>query len=290
MDAEGLSRAVRRQLGLGRLLPLGDAADGAWLAEKAAVRVLRTAVSRNLPGVRLGTLRLAPAAPEETAAPAVPPPPSALPPGPLRMYAEFEATPHAPLPTMADLLRSTLLSAADRELGLRVRTVDLLVTDLLESGDGHDGDGSRAASRAEFREAARPAGGAAERAEGDRPGGVGEEERPPAPADDPRAAAAAQAVLAVPGVSRLAPVLGPPPGGGPGGAVDVADTAGPDGRLEGRHLRIQLAAAEGSRPLAVARAVRQAAQKAAAWDAERPELEVSVAVVVTAIDPAPRSR
>ncbi|MGV9574766.1 hypothetical protein ACWDRX_37960, partial [Streptomyces nigra] len=33
--ADRLQRAVRRQTGLGRLLPLGGARDGAWIFEKA---------------------------------------------------------------------------------------------------------------------------------------------------------------------------------------------------------------------------------------------------------------
>lgn len=295
MDAEGLSRAVRQQTGIGRLLPLGDAADGAWLSETAAVSTLRTAASRDLPDVRVGTLRLSPATPARSVAPAVPPPPSALPPGPLHVDAGFESTPHAPLTTMAELLRATLLTAADRELGLRVATVDLLITDLLESGDGHNGHGSRDASREES-----PAGEDAEQGAGrhgrtrhgtggerGRPGG---EEHPPAPADDPRGTATAQAVIAVPGVSRLAPVLGWRIGGLPAAAVDVTETAGRDGRPAGRHLRIQIAVTEGARALDVTRSVRRAAEKAAAWDAEEPEVPVTVAVLVSAIDPAAPNR
>lgn len=55
--------------------------------------MLRAAV-RELPDVRLGGVRIGLADPEDTHEPAVPPPPSALPPGPLRVTAEFEATPH----------------------------------------------------------------------------------------------------------------------------------------------------------------------------------------------------
>ncbi|MER7972318.1 nucleopolyhedrovirus P10 family protein, partial [Streptomyces sp. NPDC096080] len=69
------TRAVREQLGLGRLLPLGGARDGAWISEAAAEAVLRRAAGE-VPGVRLGRLRLALADPQETAEPVVPPPPS----------------------------------------------------------------------------------------------------------------------------------------------------------------------------------------------------------------------
>lgn len=274
MEPEGLSRAVRRQLGLGRLLPLGDAQDGAWLAESAAGTSLRAAASQALPHVRMNGLRVSSADPGAAGAPAVPPPPSALPPGPLRIEADFAATPHAPLTTTAELLRATLLTAADRALGLRVRTVDLRVTDVLESANGHEGRGDGTD------------GGGADGTDERRSPGAGP--HPPAPADDPRWAATAQAVISVPGVTRLDPVLGAAFGGRTADAVSVTDRTDADGRPSGRHLQIQVAVAEGSRPLDVARAVRHAAGKAAAWDAEEPSLPVTVAVLVSAIDPRPR--
>ncbi|RST09978.1 hypothetical protein EF908_40860, partial [Streptomyces sp. WAC04770] len=39
--ADGWTAAVRQRLGLGRLLPLGGATDGVWIAETAAASVLR---------------------------------------------------------------------------------------------------------------------------------------------------------------------------------------------------------------------------------------------------------
>ncbi|MDG4858691.1 nucleopolyhedrovirus P10 family protein, partial [Streptomyces sp. T-3] len=57
MTADGWVREVRRQLGLGRLLPLGGAADGAWITEHAARAALSAAAS-GVRGVRLGPLRL----------------------------------------------------------------------------------------------------------------------------------------------------------------------------------------------------------------------------------------
>ncbi|SCK22236.1 hypothetical protein [Streptomyces sp. WMMB 322] len=278
MESEGLSRAVRRQLGLGRLLPLGDAQDGAWLAESAAVASLRATASAALPHVRIGDLRISSAGPGTAGLPAVPPPPSALPPGPLRIDAAFASPAHVPLTTTAQLLRATLLTAADRTLGLRVRTVDLRVTDLLESTNGHDGrspgDGYRAGVSGAAGHPARPA----ERASAP-------ETHPPAPADDPDGAATAQAVISVPGVTRLDPVLGPASGGRAAGAVSVTDTTDAAGRPTGRHLQIQIAVAEASRALDVARDVRHAAGKAAAWDAEEPSLPVTVAVLIGAVDP-----
>ncbi|HEV7625715.1 MAG TPA: hypothetical protein VGO89_04400 [Streptomyces sp.] len=275
MVADRLAQVVRQQLGLGRLLPLGDAADGAWLVETAAVTTLRAAVSLALPNVRLGSVRIAPAIPEATDPPTVPAPPSALPPGPMRLEADFAVTADAPLTAVAERLRTALLSAAGQELGLRVTSADLRVTDLLERpdddaiGETHDDRHAteETAQDSAVTEAGRPQLDA----------------NPPAPADYPRATATAEAVIAVPGVTRLAPVLGSGLGGLPPDAVSVTDRRDPE---RGRHLQIQIAVAEGTRALDVARAVRRAAAKAAAWDAPEPTVPVTVAVLVTAIDPA----
>ncbi|MFC4497249.1 nucleopolyhedrovirus P10 family protein [Streptomyces ovatisporus] len=282
MVADQLAQGVRHQLGLGNLLPLGDAGDGAWLAESAAVAALRAAASQAVPEVRLDGLRLTQAAPDEAVAPAVPAPPTALPPGALRLEADFAAPADAPLTTVADRLRAALLTAADRRLGLDVAWADLRVTDLLDGPAGAaPGDSDRDAA---------PHGTAA--ATGPQPHGAHEareaheaEEHPPAPADHPRATATAETVIAVPGVTRLAPVLGPLLGGRTADAVSVTDVEEESG-VRSRHLRIQIGVDRNARALDVARAVRQAAAKAAAWDAPEPAPSVTVAVVVTAIDPA----
>ncbi|MFF0626221.1 hypothetical protein [Streptomyces sp. NPDC004296] len=178
MAANELARAVREQLGLGRVLPLGGPADGAWITERAA----RTALLRapgTPPGIRLGTLRLSLAAPDDAPAPTVPAPPSALPPGPLRITADFAAPPGRPLPALAEQLRTALLAAAEEGLGLRVSAVDLRVGALLD-------------------DAAEPADTAPD-ATGDGPrAGAG-----PGGAEEPEDLAAR--VLAVPGVAGLAP-------------------------------------------------------------------------------------
>jgi hypothetical protein len=125
------TQTVRQQLGLGRLLPLGGPRDGAWITERAAEAVLRRAV-QDTRGVRLGALRIGLADPEGAGDPAVPPPPSALPPGPLRVTADLAATASEPLPTTASRLRTLLASAATQRLGLVVTEVDLRVTALLD--------------------------------------------------------------------------------------------------------------------------------------------------------------
>ncbi|MFF1922294.1 hypothetical protein ACFVW8_17205 [Streptomyces sp. NPDC058221] len=130
--ADGWTAAVRQRLGLGRLLPLGGPADGAWISERAAAAVLRGAVRGPGPGPVLGELRIAVADPAAAPDPQVPSPPSALPPGPLRIEATMAATADQPLPIAAAALRSALLAAASR-LGLVVAEVDLRVTELLDT-------------------------------------------------------------------------------------------------------------------------------------------------------------
>ncbi|TWV39546.1 nucleopolyhedrovirus P10 family protein [Streptomyces misionensis] len=171
MTADGWTQVVRQHVGLGRLLPLGGPGDGAWITEAAAGTVLRRAAGE-VPGVRLDALRIALADPARVAEPAVPAPPSALPPGALRIAADFAATPAEPLPAAAARLRLALATAADERLGLAVTEVDLRVTELLETA------------------------------------GAVAEVRPPQPppareVTAPAAARAAEAALSVPGVARL---------------------------------------------------------------------------------------
>ncbi|MCZ4515360.1 nucleopolyhedrovirus P10 family protein [Streptomyces sp. ActVer] len=148
MTADRWTQAVRNQLGLGRLLPLGGPHDGAWITEAAVTAVLRRA-ARDVPGVRLAAVRLSLTDPDSPPEPVVPPPPSALPPGPLRITADFAATPAEPLPASASRLRTALTAAATDRLGLAVTEVDLRVTGLLEEApntpdedesDGRPGD------------------------------------------------------------------------------------------------------------------------------------------------------
>ncbi|MFE0047760.1 hypothetical protein [Streptomyces albireticuli] len=257
MVADRWTRAVRAQLGLGRLLPLGGPADGAWIAESAATGVLRRAGAAASPGLRLGGLRIALADPATAARPVVPAPPSGSPPGPLRVTADFAAPADEPLPAVAERLRSALWSAAERELGLVVGAVDLRVTALLE-GAADEPEGTAGAT------------GTAETGRSDRGGRAveanddGEEPAPSrsAPSDTP-----SRAALSVPGVARIAPVLGAPP---PPATGDV------------RHVQIQIAVSAGRRPLDVAVAVREAVTAAE-------QGPVTVSVLVTAVAAPPES-
>ncbi|MEU8869904.1 nucleopolyhedrovirus P10 family protein [Streptomyces javensis] len=234
MVADRLAQTVREQLRLGRLLPLGTREDGSWITEHAAGDVLGRAAAA-VPGARLGALRIGPADPDSAETPAVPPPPSALSPGPLRITAECGATLEEPLPVTADRLREVLLDAATDRLGLLVEAVDIRVTEVLDE---------------------LPA----------RPPETPRPHRIESPDTGPAAAAVARAATSVPGVARLAPVLGSPR------AV----------RIEGAHIRIELAVAAGHRAVDVARAVRVAVAEAAPPPGDQPP---TVAVLVTAVEP-----
>lgn len=145
--ADGWSTAVRERLGLGRLLPLGEAADGAWLAERAATTALRRTAAE-VSGAALGRLRVCLADPASAKPPAVPPPPSALPPGALRVEGDFAAVAGEPLPDVAERLRAALYAHAVDRLGLRVTEVDLRVTGLLEKEPDADLDAEDCAGAA----------------------------------------------------------------------------------------------------------------------------------------------
>lgn len=245
MTGEGWTQAVRRQLRLGRVLPLGGAADGAWVTESAAEGALRQMADR-VAGVRLGTVRVASADPDRTYVAAVPAPPSALPPGPLRITAEFAAVAGEPLPAAADRLRAALSEAAADRLGLLVDEVDLKVVALLDEGTDFVAGGRGL-------EDVRP------------------EKEPQRQGDDSSdgddEARAGRAALAVPGVVRLTGVLG--------GAVHIEQRPATD-TLPRRHARVELATDRDHRALDVALAVR------AAVGAALPD-QPSVAVLVTEV-------
>ncbi|MFF4468781.1 nucleopolyhedrovirus P10 family protein [Streptomyces sp. NPDC001599] len=249
--ADRWTRAVREQLGLGRLLPLGGPRDGAWIAERAARDVL-LAAARGVTGVRPGDLRIGSADPDDVREPAVPSPPGALPPGPLRVTADFAAVvgPTAsaePLPATAARLRAALTEAAAARIGLAVPDVDLRVTGLLDGTQTREAGGGPGPG---------PSDGPDE-ADGERDDegrGSGDEGR------------VARAALTVPGVARLTGVLGRP--------VHLSEPPPQEGVLPRRHVRVELAVHADHRAVEVARRVRAVVSEALP---DRP----SVAVVVT---------
>ncbi|MFF9171611.1 MULTISPECIES: hypothetical protein [unclassified Streptomyces] len=287
MTAERWTRDVRQRLGLGRLLPLGGPRDGAWLAEAAALAFLGR-VAAGVPGVALGAARIGLADPADVAEPVVPAPPSGLPPGPLRVTAEFSATAAEPLPATADRLRAALVTAATEGLGLTVAEVDLRVTDLLEESPVESPAPTAPPATAPSATAepalagsvsaqASPAtapgvGGGVGTGTGAAPGtGVTAEGAVVAggDTDETRATAAA---LAVPGVARLTSSLS-----GLGRPVHLEERGHDGPALPHLHARVEIAVVTGHRPVEVARAVRAAVTQALP---ERP----TVAVLVTAID------
>ncbi|MFF9352599.1 hypothetical protein [Streptomyces sp. NPDC014734] len=213
---DGWAAAVRRRTGLGRLLPLGGPADGAWISERAAVAVLRDATSGPGAGPVLGRLRIRAAGPAPTPGPGPEPPPGALPPGPLRMEADMSAVPGRPLPAEAAALRSSLLAAADRNVGLVVSEVDVHVTELVETPPG-----PRAAAPVEVH---------------------------PARPEGPRGAAAAE----VPGVATLTRVLGGAVHAGPGHVrIELATEPGHRVLDVARAVRTAVVNASADRPSVV---------------------------------------
>ncbi|MFE3069466.1 hypothetical protein [Streptomyces sp. NPDC059247] len=123
--AEGWTQAVRDRLAPGRLLPLGTAADGALITERAARSVLDGAGAA-VRGVVPGELRIGPARGPDEEDPE--PPPDGL-----RITASFGAVTGRPLPELAGELRAALLAAAVDGLGLVVAAVDLRVTELFDA-------------------------------------------------------------------------------------------------------------------------------------------------------------
>ncbi len=258
--ADRWTRAVREQLGLGRLLPLGGPRDGAWIAERAVREVLMAAAGA-VAGVRPEGLRVAPADPGDAWEPAVPSPPSALPPGPLRVTADFAATTAEPLPVAADRLRAALATAA-HGLGLTVTDVDLRATALLDTAPEPTPEREPAPEPRGPNPETRP-GPAADSAPG-----PGPRPRPGADRGEGDVGRAADAALAVAGVSRLTATLGRP--------VDVTELPR-ESALPRRHVRVELAVRAEHRAVEVARQVRTAVSEALP---DRP----SVAVLVTAVD------
>ncbi|MFJ9634239.1 nucleopolyhedrovirus P10 family protein [Streptomyces sp. NPDC101175] len=229
MTADAWTRVVRQQLGLGRLLPLGDRRDGAWITERTAGAVLRGA-GRHVRGVRPGALRIGLADPEDVREPAVPPPPGALPPGPLRISADFAAVATEPLPETASLLRTALATAAAERLGLVVAEVDLQVTALLDHMDDMDrvDDADDADIHIDHVD------------DLDQLVNV----------DDGGESLIIAAALGAPGVVRLTGALG-----GLGRAVHIEKRQG-EGSLPRLHARVEIAVRADHRALEVAREVR----------------------------------
>ncbi|MFJ2952808.1 nucleopolyhedrovirus P10 family protein [Streptomyces sp. NPDC087226] len=245
MTADRWTRMVREQVGLGRIVPLGGARDGAWITERAVGAVLRRAVARGVPGVRVDGVRVGPVDPEEVGErPVVPAPVGALGVGALRLVVEFAATGGRPLPETSSVLRGVLGEAVVEGVGLAVVEVDLRVTELLDA-------------EPVVEPVVEP--------------GVRESAGGPVDSGDFEVGRVGAAVLRVPGVSRLTGVLGR--------AVHITEEPGEGGAaaLPRRHVRVDLAVGAGARPLDVAREVRGVVASVVTGGP-------TVAVLVTTID------
>ncbi|MGR3933936.1 nucleopolyhedrovirus P10 family protein [Streptomyces sp. BRA346] len=168
MTVEGWANVVRQQIEPGSVLPLGGPRDGAWITEGAAAPGLRRAADFT-GGARLGRPRISRVDPDASHDPVVPPPPSAVPPGPLRIDADVPASadPTAPaaepLRATAARPRASPATTATERLGLTVTEVGLRVT------GAPDADGAPASAPDDGCPAEEPAPG---------PPGDGEEFRP----------------------------------------------------------------------------------------------------------------
>ncbi|UED83852.1 Asp23/Gls24 family envelope stress response protein [Streptomyces profundus] len=114
---------VRLELRPGRTLPLGEPNEDAWIVEAAVSRVFRSAVEE-LDGVRAGSCRIAPI----SRVPVGEGPPR----GPVAVRIEVVAALSWSVPVLAEAIRRRLAVAADEELGLDVRTIDVHVLDLTD--------------------------------------------------------------------------------------------------------------------------------------------------------------
>ncbi|MEV7723478.1 hypothetical protein AB0P15_01940 [Streptomyces sp. NPDC087917] len=112
---------VRTELRPGRTLPLGEADEDAWIHEAVAARAFRAAAER-VPGVRAGSCRVGPEADRpDTGTPAR---------TPVRVRIEVTLGMFRDLRGATDHVRRAIAETAQRDLGLRVTAVDVVVTDL----------------------------------------------------------------------------------------------------------------------------------------------------------------
>ncbi|WP_262059498.1 Asp23/Gls24 family envelope stress response protein [Streptomyces sp. STR69] len=117
---------VRLELRPGRPMPLGEPGENLWIMEAVAARSLRAAAER-VPGVRAGSCRLVPGPDaDETAA--------------VEVRLDVHAPSGAVLPDLAEQVRRQVWAAADRELGMAVASVDIRITDLVDTpADSQEG-------------------------------------------------------------------------------------------------------------------------------------------------------
>ncbi|SEN20113.1 hypothetical protein [Actinacidiphila rubida] len=118
MVADRVIEAVRAETRLGRLLPLDDCERDLRVAETSAAKVLRRAAD-TVPGVRAASCRLFP---DEHGGTAV------------DIVMTLASTLDRPLPARGAQVRRAVAYAAQRQLGLAARRIDLKFVSVLETG------------------------------------------------------------------------------------------------------------------------------------------------------------
>ncbi|MFJ3666163.1 Asp23/Gls24 family envelope stress response protein [Streptomyces sp. NPDC090106] len=129
-DAEPLTRRVmdlvRLELRPGRPLPLGEPAEDLWIMETVVARALRAA-AETVEGVRAGSCRITDADGSEA--------------GAVEVRLDIHAPAHVALRQLAERVRERVREAAGRELGMAIASVDIRVTDLVDTrAEGREGD------------------------------------------------------------------------------------------------------------------------------------------------------
>ncbi|MCK1796005.1 hypothetical protein MTQ01_08300 [Streptomyces sp. XM4193] len=134
--ADRVMDIVRTELRPGASVPLGAPDEDQWITETAAARTFREAAERE-PGVEAGSCRIAPAAGGDRRFVR---PGARLPRGPVRVRIGIIAPLRTavPVPAIADSVRTRVATAADRELGMEVAAVDVVVVDLAVEPDAPD--------------------------------------------------------------------------------------------------------------------------------------------------------
>ncbi|MER5874232.1 Asp23/Gls24 family envelope stress response protein [Streptomyces sp. NPDC002044] len=128
--AANIMDVVRLELRPGRTLALGDADEDAWIHEAVAARAFRAAAER-VPGVRAGSCRVGPEPGREPGS-------GERPRTPARVRIEVTAGAARDLQRTADRIRRQIAEAARQDLGMRITSVDVVVTDLHHESPDED--------------------------------------------------------------------------------------------------------------------------------------------------------
>lgn len=124
----GIMDVVRLELRPGRTLALGGADEDAWIYEAVAARAFRAAAER-VPGVRAGSCRVGPEPGAGSGARLR---------TPARVRIEITVGGARDLRRAADQVRRRIEESARQDLGMRIASVDVVVTDLHHESPDED--------------------------------------------------------------------------------------------------------------------------------------------------------